>query len=79
MAITISGTVDADGSTTSGILVYILQVDGSTPSASVETTTTTDSSGNWSVSVPEGNTYHVAAQYDDGSTEYAGESKPYIT
>ena len=42
-------------------------------------TTTTDASGNWTITVGGGQTVHVLAEYDDGAgTRYQEHSKPFI-
>lgn len=71
----ISGTVTLGGTAVSGAKVYILD----TTNDDLEATTTTDSNGNFGVDVPGNQEYHVAVQYDDGSTKYNAKSKPYLT
>lgn len=74
----ITGTVDLNGTTQSGITVVVDSVDDTTPSASFEAKTTTDTNGDYSFTVPDGATYHVDARYDDGADKWAGKSQPYI-
>lgn len=76
MVTKISGTVeDANGNSIQGATIYVVRGFDDT----VVATTTTDSVGAYEVTGLEStNTYHVAAQYNDGSTVYAGESYPFI-
>jgi hypothetical protein len=72
---TVSGTVILGGSGVQGaILTVINDSDGT-----VEATTTTDSNGDYSVSVPQNEVYHVLVEYDDGQGNLYNEtSKPFI-
>lgn len=71
---TLSGTCTFDGSGVSGAVIYVVN----TINDEVEVKTTSDSNGNWVANVPKGNTYHVAAQYDDGTDKYNEHSKPFL-
>lgn len=72
----LSGTCTLDGSAISGAAVYLINTDD----GAVEATATTDANGEYTFSSVPGGTYHVAAQYDDGSgTQYNAPSKPFIT
>lgn len=72
---TISGTCTVSGSTVDGAVVFIIDDGDDTVAA----TTTSGADGTYSVSGLADGTYHVVAQYDDGSTTYNALSKPYIT
>lgn len=74
----ISGVVDVGGTTTSGVKVYISQVDEGNGNANLQAEVTTNSDGSYSAWVNPEYTAHVAAQYDDGTDKWAGDSKPYI-
>lgn len=71
----ISGTVTLDGSGVSGAKVYVINdTDGT-----LEGSTTTDSNGDYSISVTGGITVHVAVQYEDGNgNQYNDHSKPFV-
>lgn len=70
----LAGTCTLNGTAVSGAVIYVVNTTNDT----VEVETTTDDNGNWSVGVPTGNTYHVAAQYDDGTDKYNEYSKPFL-
>jgi hypothetical protein len=70
----ISGTVSLSGSGVQGARVFVIDTDTDT----IEATATTDTYGDYSVTVPAEAPYHVAVQYDDGSQKYNALSKPYI-
>jgi hypothetical protein len=76
MTIEISGTVeDTNGTAISGATVYVVRESDDT----VVATTTSDSAGEYQVTgLDDTETYHVGAQYDDGSTKYHGESYPFV-
>jgi len=76
MATKISGTVeDETGSAIDGATVYVIEESTN----SVAAVTTSDSVGSFEVTgLSDTETYHVGAQYDDGSTKYAGESYPFV-
>lgn len=72
--IEISGTVVDGGTGVSGAKVTVID----DTSDEVLTTTTTDSNGNWSATVPD-TRLHVVAQYeDDSGTVYNTTSYPYV-
>lgn len=72
---TIGGTTNLNGSAVSGARVFVVDTTNDT----IVADTTSDGSGNWTASVPTGNTYHVCAQYDDGSgNQYNEYSKPFM-
>jgi hypothetical protein len=74
--VTISGNVtDDEGNALNGVNVTVID----TVNDAVAATTTTDSNGDYSVSVGS-NTYHVLLYYDDpnNSKDYNTESYPYI-
>lgn len=64
-------TFDSDGTAVSGADVLVHHSSGSVYSAS------TDANGDYTVEVPSG-TVHVLVQYEDGSTKYHDESKPFV-
>jgi len=70
----IAGTVTLSGSGVSGARVFVVDADAN----ELEVETATDANGEYSVTVPNGTTYHVTVQYDDGSTLYNALSKPFI-
>lgn len=70
----IAGTVTLNGSGVQGAKVYVIDTNSDT----VVGTATTDTNGDYSVTVPAEPPYHVAVQYDDGSQKYNALSKPYI-
>ena len=70
----ISGAVTLSGAGVSGARVYVIDTDA----GEVAETATTDANGDYSVSVSSGPVYHVAVQYDDGSTQYNALSKPFV-
>jgi len=72
---TLSGTVTLSGSGVQDATIHVIN----DTDDSIETTTTTDSNGDYSVSVPSGNTYHVTVRYEDSNgNKYNDESKPFI-
>jgi hypothetical protein len=77
MTTEISGKVeDASGNAIQGATVYIVRQSDD----SIVATETTDSAGEYQVvGLSDTDTYHVTAQYDDGSTKYAGTSYPEVT
>jgi hypothetical protein len=77
MTTEISGTVeDTNGNLIDGATIFIIRESDDT----VVDTTTTDSAGEYQVTgLNDTETYHVAAQYDDGSTKYSGESYPAVS
>lgn len=70
---TISGIVEEGSTSISGATIEAVN-----HSTTNTYTTTTDSSGNWSMSVPAG-TYHVVARYEDANGKKRTLSKPYIS
>lgn len=73
--VVIAGTVNApDGSAQQGATVLI--IDSATDS--IVTELTTDTNGAFSYDTGTTGTYHVAVQYDDGTTQYNSESTPFI-
>jgi hypothetical protein len=76
MTTEISGTVeDETGASIDGATVYVVRESDDT----IVATTTTDSTGGYQVTgLSDTETYHVGAQWDDGSTKYAGESYPFV-
>lgn len=73
--VTISGTATLNGNAVQGAKVYVIDTSNDT----IQTTATTDSNGNYAVSVPYGPEYHIAAQYESGGDQYNAESKPFVT
>lgn len=74
-AYTVSGTVTLSGSPVQGATIEVIdQTNGD-----LEATTTTDSNGDYSVSVESGITVHVCCRYDDGVDTYNSKSKPFVT
>ena len=72
--IELSGTVVDGGDPVSGAKVTAID----DTSDEIVTTTTTDSDGNWSATVPD-TQLHIVAQYeDDSGTKYNTESYPYV-
>lgn len=72
---TIAGTVEFDLAGADGAEVFVIDTSNDTLAA----TTTTDSSGNFSVSVSTGE-YHVVARYTDSNgVTYSDESRPFIS
>lgn len=74
---TISGTVTLnDGTTTSGVIVTIVDTEADT----IMATTTTASDGTWSYTTGTNTTVHVFFEYEDTSTGtyYTGDSRPYV-
>lgn len=71
----VSGTVTLNGNPVQGATVYVID----TTNGDLEATATTDASGNYDIDVPGGLTVHVTVRYDDGSTKYTDETKPYVT
>lgn len=71
----VSGTVELNGSGVQG--AKVLAVNDS--KGTLADTQITDSSGDYRFSLNPGDTYHIAVQYDNGSTKYNDESKPFIT
>jgi hypothetical protein len=71
---TISGVVTISGTGVQGAKIYVINQEND----SIEATATTDSNGNYSVTVPALPLYHVTVQYDDGSEKYNAPSKPYV-
>lgn len=72
---TVSGTVTLDDGTAlenAFITGYNQTLD------IVEDTATTDASGYYELQMSIGDTVHVMMEYDDGSTQYNAESKPFI-
>lgn len=74
MSPSISGTITLDGSGVGSATVYAINTDGNTLVGS----TTTNADGTYSIDVPSETTIHIAAEYDDGSNTYNGESQPFI-
>jgi hypothetical protein len=71
----ISGTVtDKDGNALGGVPVAIIDE----ANDSVAATTTTDSSGNYSVTVGS-NSYHVLFAYEESGEQYNTDSYPFIS
>lgn len=86
MSPTISGEVtDADGNPLEDALVAVVDTDpedGEGPEDWVLVDgTTTDSTGNYSITVDEGGIerYHVFVQYEENGTYYRSDSIPYVT
>jgi len=77
MTTEISGKVeDASGNVIQGATVYIVRESDDT----IVATESTDSAGEYVVTgLSDTDTYHVTAQYDDGSTKYAGTSYPAVS
>lgn len=73
----LSGTCTVNGSGVDGAVIRVVDV----ASEEVLGTTTSDSSGAWSIDPPTGRTVHVIAEYTDSSTstDYHTQSYPYIT
>jgi len=72
---TVSGNVTLSGSPVQGATIEVIdQTNGD-----LEATTTTDSNGDYSVTVETGITVHVCCRYEDGGTQYNSESKPFVT
>ncbi len=72
----ISGTVTKEGSVVDGAKITLINDTDNT----IVGTTTTDTNGDYSFEELNNNkTYHIIAQYDDGTTKYNAESKPYLT
>lgn len=70
----LSGTVTfkSDGSSVSGADVFVVASDGNVYH------TTTDSNGDYSLTVPSGDA-HVLISYEDGNDNtFRGESKPFV-
>jgi hypothetical protein len=76
MTTEISGTVkDETGSSIDGATVYVVRASDD----SIAGVTTTNVSGEFQFTgLSDTETYHVGAQWDDGSTKYAGESFPFV-
>ncbi len=76
---TFSGTVTLSGSGVQNATVYVIN----DTTGAMEGSTTTDSSGNYTVQVASGNgsdTFHVAAEYEDSNgNQYNATSEPYVT
>ena len=72
---TISGQITLSGTGIDGAVVFLIDDTNDV----LYSTATTDFSGNYSFDVSDSYTYHVAVQYDDGSTKYNAKSYPYIT
>lgn len=75
--VSISGTITVDGSAVSGAKVHLLNQTDNT----YKGTTTSDVNGHWTidVSVDNSDLFIAMAQYDDGSTKYETEAKPYLS
>lgn len=72
---TLSGTVTLNGSGVQGAVVYVIN----DTEQQIEHRVTTDSSGNYSVNVARGETYHITVQYEDGTgTKFTDTASPYV-
>lgn len=70
----IAGTVVNSGSPVQGAKIYAID----TTNGDIEATATTDSSGNYSVTVAAGLVLDVVAQWDDGTDKYNAEANTFI-
>lgn len=72
----VSGTVTLNGSGVQGATVRVIDQNTDTQIASA----TTDSNGDYGITVDSGLTVHVTVEYEDGSgNQYNDESKPFVT
>jgi len=82
MTYRIGGQVVDQGTGVSGQPVFVVDTDDANPSNwTVESATTTNADGSWSVVVNSGGLerYHAVTQFEDGSTLKNAESKPFVT
>jgi hypothetical protein len=82
MTYRIGGQVVDQGSGVADQPVFVVDTGDADPTNwTVETATTTDADGSWSVVVPSGNVerYHAVTQVDDSGTLKNSESQPYLT
>lgn len=70
----LAGTALVSGSTVEGAEITVVRED----TDEVVRNVTSDSNGEWSVTLPGGPVYHIFSEYEGGGTQYNTKSRPFI-